>query len=62
MKTSLLLKKKVLRQKLSLLLSKEVFERMTSMLYRIYTGFSPPILEKKSSAIRFGILGAAQTA
>ncbi|KFX96783.1 hypothetical protein O988_05170 [Pseudogymnoascus sp. VKM F-3808] len=32
------------------------------MLYRIYTGFSPPIPEKKSTAIRFGILGAAQTA
>ncbi|KAH8651963.1 putative oxidoreductase [Tricladium varicosporioides] len=35
---------------------------MASLVYRIFTAFSPPIVEKKSDAIRFGILGAAQTA
>ncbi|KAH8896002.1 putative oxidoreductase [Thozetella sp. PMI_491] len=35
---------------------------MASTLSRIYTAFVSPIAEKKSDAIRFGILGAAQTA
>lgn len=35
---------------------------MISLVNRIYTAFSPPTVEKKSDAIRFGILGAAKIA
>ncbi|ROV92921.1 hypothetical protein VSDG_06321 [Cytospora chrysosperma] len=33
---------------------------MFSLLNRVYTSFSPPVAEKKSDAIRFGVLGAAK--
>lgn len=35
---------------------------MFSLLNRVYTSFSPPVAEKKSDAIRFGVLGAAKIA
>ncbi|KAJ5660329.1 oxidoreductase [Penicillium longicatenatum] len=35
---------------------------MASTLARIYTAFSPPVVEKKTDAIRIGILGAAKIA
>ncbi|KAJ5547083.1 oxidoreductase [Penicillium frequentans] len=35
---------------------------MASTIIRIYTAFSPPVVEKKSDAIRIGILGAAKIA
>jgi hypothetical protein len=39
------------------------FNKMISTLYRISTAFGPPTVEKNnSSALKFGILGAAQIA
>ena len=38
------------------------YNKMASLLFRVFTAFSPPTVEKKSDAIRFGILGAARTA
>ncbi|TVY58513.1 putative oxidoreductase [Lachnellula cervina] len=35
---------------------------MISLLIRVYTSFVPPTPEKKSNAVRFGILGTATTA
>ncbi|PYI02776.1 putative oxidoreductase [Aspergillus sclerotiicarbonarius CBS 121057] len=35
---------------------------MTSTISRVFTAFGPPAVEKKSDAIRFGILGAAKIA
>ncbi|EXJ89100.1 hypothetical protein A1O3_02164 [Capronia epimyces CBS 606.96] len=35
---------------------------MAALLSRVYTAFSPPTVEKKSDAIKIGILGAARTA
>lgn len=35
---------------------------MASTIIRIYTAFSPPVVEKRSDAIRIGILGAAKIA
>ncbi|KGO77412.1 Oxidoreductase, N-terminal [Penicillium italicum] len=35
---------------------------MAAMVMRVFTAFSPPKVEKKNDAIRFGILGAAQIA
>ncbi|TVY22515.1 hypothetical protein LHYA1_G008416 [Lachnellula hyalina] len=35
---------------------------MISLLIRVYTSFVPPTPEKKSDAVRLGILGTAQTA
>ncbi|CZR56600.1 related to Oxidoreductase [Phialocephala subalpina] len=35
---------------------------MLSLVSRVWTAFDPPTVQKKSDAIRFGILGAAKTA
>ena len=35
---------------------------MISLLKRVSTSFSPPTVEKKGDALRFGILGAAEIA
>ncbi|PYH88055.1 putative oxidoreductase [Aspergillus ellipticus CBS 707.79] len=35
---------------------------MTSSIRRVFTAFAPPAVEKKSDALRFGILGAAKIA
>ncbi|RYP42282.1 hypothetical protein DL767_000446 [Monosporascus sp. MG133] len=35
---------------------------MITLLNRVYTSFVPPVVEKKSDAIKFGILGAAKIA
>lgn len=32
------------------------------MIGRVFTAFSPPLVEKKNDTIRFGILGAANIA
>jgi hypothetical protein len=35
---------------------------MATLLKRIFTAFDPPSAEKRSDAIKIGILGAARTA
>ena len=38
------------------------YNKMMSMVNRIFMAFGPPKVEKKSDAIKFGILGAAKIA
>jgi hypothetical protein len=35
---------------------------MAALVARIYTALSPPVVEKKEDALKFGILGAAKIA